>query len=458
MNARRTEFFLRTTPWLFVAAAALLLAGCERPPMDAQQIGFRGVAMEQVTNPRITGPIAADNVAPPATPAVPGEGPKAKDVYQNVQVLGDLSVGEFTRLMVAISNWVSPQQQCTYCHKGENFAADDLYTKVVARKMLEMTLHINGQWTQHVAQTGVTCYTCHRGQPVPANVWFTTPPSAQAARMTGNDAGQNKAAEVVTFASLPYDPFTPYLLDNQPIRILGGTSLPTGHVASIQHTELTYGLMTHMSDGLGVNCTFCHNSRSFAEWSTSPVQRVTAWHGIRMARELNNDYMVPLTDVFPAQRKGPLGDVAKVNCATCHNGVNKPLGGVSMLKDYPELSGKAPAQAAASPPLATLVPGLMTVYFDVDSAKLSDQALATINKLVTAAPRKVFTVSGYHSATGNVDHNQELAKQRAFAVRDALNAAGDATVRVVLEKPRQTQANVAGESPEARRVEIRSLH
>lgn len=458
MNARCTEFFMRTTPWLFVAAAALLLAGCERPPMDAQQIGYRGVAMEQVTNPRITGPIAADNVAPPATPAVPSEGPKAKDVYQNVQVLGDLSAGEFTRLMVAISNWVSPQQQCTYCHKGENFAADDLYTKVVARKMLEMTLHINGQWTQHVAQTGVTCYTCHRGQPVPANVWFTMPPSAQAARMTGNDFGQNKAAEVVTFASLPYDPFTPYLLDNQPIRVLGGTPLPTGHVASIQHTELTYGLMTHMSDGLGVNCTFCHNSRSFAEWSTSPVQRVTAWHGIRMARELNNEYMVPLTDVFPAQRKGPLGDVAKVNCATCHNGVNKPLGGVSMLKDYPALSGKAPAQAAVSPPLATLVPGLMTVYFDVDSAKLSDQALATINKLVAAAPRKVFTVSGYHSATGNVDHNHELAKQRAFAVRDALNAAGDATVRVVLEKPRQTQANVSGEDPQARRVEIRSPH
>ncbi len=67
-----------------------------------------------------------------------------------------------------------------------------------------------------------TCYTCHRGQPVPANVWFTMPPSVQAARMTGNDAGQNKAAEVVTFASLPYDPFTPYLLDNQPIRVLPG--------------------------------------------------------------------------------------------------------------------------------------------------------------------------------------------------------------------------------------------
>ena len=38
------------------------------------------------------------------------------------------------------------------------------------------------------------------------------------------------------------------------------------------------------------------------------------------------------------RRKGPEGDVYKANCATCHNGVNKPLYGFSMAKDYPELS------------------------------------------------------------------------------------------------------------------------
>ena len=43
---------------------------------------------------------------PEAIPAVPAVGPKAKDIYQNVQVLGDLSVGEFTRLMAAITQWV----------------------------------------------------------------------------------------------------------------------------------------------------------------------------------------------------------------------------------------------------------------------------------------------------------------------------------------------------------------
>ncbi|HSM22486.1 MAG TPA: photosynthetic reaction center cytochrome PufC, partial [Rubrivivax sp.] len=102
-------------------------------------------------------------------------------------------------------------------------------------------------------------------------------------------------------------------------------------------TEQTYGLMMHMSAGLGVNCTYCHNTRNFKEWEGAPPQRTTAWHGIRMARDLNNEYIVPLTASFPASRLGPTGDVAKVNCATCHQGVYKPLYGAPMAKDYPAL-------------------------------------------------------------------------------------------------------------------------
>ena len=65
-----------------------------------------------------------------------------------------------------------------------------------------------------------------------------------------------------------------------------------------------------------------------------------------MARSLNNDHMKPLTDVFPAHRKGELGDVAKINCGTCHQGAYKPLYGVSMLGDFPELKGEPAAKPA----------------------------------------------------------------------------------------------------------------
>jgi photosynthetic reaction center cytochrome c subunit len=42
--------------------------------------------------------------------------------------------------------------------------------------------------------------------------------------------------------------------------------------------------------------------------------------------------------VFPASRLGPAGDVAKINCNTCHQGQPKPLNGVSMLPAHPELA------------------------------------------------------------------------------------------------------------------------
>jgi photosynthetic reaction center cytochrome c subunit len=64
---------------------------------------------------------------------------------------------------------------------------------------------------------------------------------------------------------------------------------------------------------------------------------VNAWHGIRMVRDLNANYMTPLTGKLPGQPLGPMGDVAKVYCATCHQGVNKPLAGAADGQDYPAL-------------------------------------------------------------------------------------------------------------------------
>jgi len=317
---------------------AALLVGCERFPMDTVQHGYRGTGMVQVYNPRTLETQDALNTAPAPLPAAATDGPRAKDVYKNVQVLGNLSAGEFVRVMTAMTNWVAPTEGCVYCHNPANFAEDTKYTKVVARRMVEMTRHINSDWKNHVAETGVTCYTCHRGNPVPAQVWFTAPPQDKGADFIGDLAGQNIAGKMVNLSSLPTDPLTPYLLEDKPIRVNGPTALPSGNRQSIKQAEWTYGLMTHMSNSLGVNCTYCHNSRSFQTWEGGPPQRVTAYYGIRMARDLNNDYMTPLTDTFPPERKGAGGDVAKVSCATCHQGAYKPLYGTSMLKEHPELA------------------------------------------------------------------------------------------------------------------------
>ncbi len=326
-----------------------MLTKFERPPVIAVQGGYRGVAMGQLVNPREIPAYLAANGVPASLPPAPATGPKAGVVYKNVQVLGDLSVAQFTRLMVSITQWVSPKQGCNYCHNPANMAEDNLYTKVVARRMIQMTQVVNAEWKPHVQATGVTCYTCHRGNNVPNNIWFNDPGNQRTGGVVQANSGMGIATGSINNSSLPYDPYTPFLEHDYNIRQQGTTALPanTGVRHSIKETEWTYALMIHFSQSLGVNCTYCHNSRAFGEWEQSSPQRVTAWHGIRMVRALNNEYLNPLQSVFPDYRLGKLGDAPKVGCGTCHQGAYKPLLGASMLQAFPELAAPGPQKAAA---------------------------------------------------------------------------------------------------------------
>ena len=376
------------TRWKVLGLAALALplaTACELPPMQSQQTGHRGTGMAQIRSPELLAYLETENAKyeeaglaipdPPSAEDIAAS-PRASEAYENVQVLGDLSQIEFDRTMAAITAWVSPNEGCNYCHNPANMASDEVYTKVVARRMLQMTQTINTGWKTHVADTGVTCWTCHRGQHIPVNYWSEVPPQNLQGNFMGNRNGQNTAVPASGYTTLNTDPFTPYLKGDEPIRVQGTQSMrPDAPGVSIQATEKSYGLMMHMSTSLGVNCAFCHNTANFQSWDYSNPARVTAWHGIRMARAINNEYMDPLASVFPANRLGPLGDVFKVNCATCHQGVNKPMGGVSMIAGFPELArpytpvpaGPAPgatggaalptpAQAAAATPPATAAP------------------------------------------------------------------------------------------------------
>lgn len=356
---------------VLLVAAMLLMPQYSRPPIESVQIGYRGTGMVDVINPREEAALLAANVvAPPSMPLMEA-GPKASEVYENVQVLGDLSQTQFTRLMLAITQWVSPEQGCTYCHSAEGFADDSLYTKRVSRWMIEMTRHINNEWTDHVKTTGVTCNTCHRGNNVPQYVWYRP-------EVTGVQPGSNAMlgyykefygpSPVAGDTSLGQDPLGRFLQGDVPIRVVSNTALPSGNRASTKQTEQTYALMMHMSEALGVNCTYCHNTRSFTDWAESPPARATAYYGIRLARDIDANYIAPISPVFPPYRRGPHGDIGKVNCETCHQGLSKPLNGVSMLGDYPSLGAPnamsredllprtlepMPLEAAAAPAEAT---------------------------------------------------------------------------------------------------------
>ncbi len=358
---------------LALIVPALLLSGCEVGTKYVEQVGPRGSGTNLVAD-KSSSPKVGEVPPPPyelTAEALTGE--RASAAYQNVQVLGHLSAEEFNYTMAALTNWVSPDDGtvknggCNYCHNPENMASDEIYTKVVARKMLQMTQAINSQWRPHFQASlngpnaGVTCWTCHRGKPVPAYNWSAA--ADKGGPITGKKYGQNTPNMISTaYSSLPYDSFSSYLAvpgkGSENIRVGSESAYPTKHVVSINQTEKTYGLMMHMSNSLNVNCAYCHNAQAFGNWKESRTQRVSAWYGIRMVRDANHNYITALGDVWPANRRGPQGDPLKINCTTCHQNINKPLGGYPMLKDYPGLKAPGPVTIAAAAPAPAAVPAV----------------------------------------------------------------------------------------------------
>jgi len=118
----------------------------------------------------------------------------------------------------------------------------------------------------------------------------------------------------------------------------------------------------------------------------------------------------------------------------------------------------APAAAAAAAAAADgasikVEGGVVKFFFASGKAELATgapQALADIVKGVAEGKKAV--ISGFADATGNAEQNAELAKQRAFAVRDALKALGMAEDKIELKKPEQITGT--GDAAQARRVEV----
>jgi K(+)-stimulated pyrophosphate-energized sodium pump len=122
----------------------------------------------------------------------------------------------------------------------------------------------------------------------------------------------------------------------------------------------------------------------------------------------------------------------------------------------------APAPAPAAAPVAEApkpAPAALAkavVYFDTGKYLVNDKGMADVKALVAAAGAAAkFAVSGYHDAKGDPAMNAELAKQRAFAVRDVLKAAGVAEERIDLRRPEVTSgSNSPDADAQARRVEV----
>lgn len=117
------------------------------------------------------------------------------------------------------------------------------------------------------------------------------------------------------------------------------------------------------------------------------------------------------------------------------------------------------ASPAAEVPTAAPAPiAAANLYFEVDKFDLpADTAanLAPIVEYLKANPTAKSAISGYHDPTGDRDHNIELAKNRALAVRDYLVKQGIEEARIDMRKPIETTGS--GSLEEARRVEVSIL-
>jgi K(+)-stimulated pyrophosphate-energized sodium pump len=115
----------------------------------------------------------------------------------------------------------------------------------------------------------------------------------------------------------------------------------------------------------------------------------------------------------------------------------------------------APAATAAAPAAPAASKPQVKVYFETSKTSLADadkKNLMAIADYAKANAGAKFGISGFHDATGDKAKNADLAKQRAFAVRDALKAAGVAEDRLILQKPQEMTGGA--DANEARRVEV----
>jgi cytochrome c oxidase subunit 2 len=122
-------------------------------------------------------------------------------------------------------------------------------------------------------------------------------------------------------------------------------------------------------------------------------------------------------------------------------------------------SPKAPAPVPAAPPAASApAPAAAlalpaSVYFELDKFDIGAEGSKTIAAVVAQVSKDgKYAVTGYTDKTGDPARNEELAKNRAKAVKDAMVAAGVPEANVTMQPPEYLTGSY--EDRAARRVDI----
>lgn len=233
--------------------------------------------------------------------------------------------------------------QCVYCHVAGDFASDANPKKAIARTMLRMLKQV----ATHFPDTGndfehsrylafpegkqyVTCYSCHRGMPIPVNTlpdWHGpdrapepgAPPAGGGRRGAGGQRGGGAAArgaDAGAPASLPATRGTENFKN----------------MVFLPRDVNTQFVMPAFRASIGVECNFCHvfgaqlerGHANERELDGNP-KKLIARGMIGMLKEINAA-LFPDADVdivLTAASEPPSG-THYVTCYTCHRGNHLP--------------------------------------------------------------------------------------------------------------------------------------
>ena len=100
-------------------------------------------------------------------------------------------------------------------------------------------------------------------------------------------------------------------------------------------------------------------------------------------------------------------------------------------------------------------PAAAKLFFASGSADMPADSAQSIEPIVAFAKANAsakIVISGFHDTSGNQATNEEIAKNRAKAVREALKLAGITEDRIEMKKPEVSTGS--GNADEARRVEV----
>jgi Bacterial protein of unknown function (DUF937)/OmpA family len=117
--------------------------------------------------------------------------------------------------------------------------------------------------------------------------------------------------------------------------------------------------------------------------------------------------------------------------------------------------GTAPSSDRAAATAEVSFPA--KVYFETGKAEVGSESSAVIRAAAAALAKRnapKVAVTGYTDRTGDEAANRELAKNRAMAVKAALEAAGVNSSRIESKEPVFVEIGAGGADAEARRVDI----